>query len=283
MRSRPSAAGVDGRCRGGEPSWLTPHQRQVPRSGSVRALFYDRGSAIMRDAVRGLLDEPDGLGDAMAIERPGRPEDLPAAEVLWARWALVAVLEATAASEARSDRRVGTWIDGQGLHLDDRGCTWWTFQQLGEGRYLLYGEDESSAVKWHEPAIDMLAQAPDWLPYEHLRQLLEGWELGCVYWYENGAWARAPYPDELDDDGLDCGMSRYAVREEALNDLIASERGLPRARADGLLASAEARNLTTSEIAEVLDAAAAAEEYVPADREAMLRSLELAALRRSYE
>ncbi|WP_051700716.1 hypothetical protein [Streptomyces sp. NRRL F-4474] len=214
----------------------------------------------------------------MAIDRPGRPENLPAAEVLWARWALAAVLEATAKAEAHSVRRGGTWIDGHGLHLDDRGCTWWTFQQRGEGRYLLYGEDESSAVKWHEPAIDMLAQAPDWLPYEHLRKLLEGWELGCVYWYENGAWGRAPYPDELDDDGLDCGMSRFAVREEALHDLIASERGLPRERADGLLAAAEARSLTASQIGEVLDAAAAAEEYVPADREAMLRSLELAAL-----
>ncbi|MFF3620932.1 hypothetical protein [Streptomyces sp. NPDC002467] len=214
----------------------------------------------------------------MAIDRPGRPEDLPVAEELWARWALAAVLGATAQAEARGVHRGGTWIDGQGLHLDDRGCTWWTFQQVGEGRYLLYGEDESSAVKWHEPAIDMLAQAPDWLPYERLRELLEGWELGCVYWSEHGVWARAPYPEELDDDGLDCGMSRFAVREEALNDLIAAERGLPRDRADHLLAAAEARSLTASEIQEVLDAAAAAEEYVPADREAILRALELASL-----
>ncbi|MYS07814.1 hypothetical protein GTW71_15565 [Streptomyces sp. SID6041] len=133
-------------------------------------------------------------------------------------------------------------------------------------------------MKWHEPSIDMLAQAPDWLPYEHLRGLLEGWELGCVYWYEDGAWARAPYPGDLDDDGLDCGMSRFAVREELLRDLIASERGLPRDRADGLVSAAEARSLTAAEIGEVLDAAAAADEYVAADREAMLRSLELAAL-----
>ncbi|MFF8507810.1 hypothetical protein ACF064_06940 [Streptomyces sp. NPDC015492] len=214
----------------------------------------------------------------MAIDRPGRPENLPAADVLWGRWALVAVLEATAGAEARGVHRGGTWIDDRGLHLDDRGSTWWTFERLGEGRYLLYGEDESSAVKWHKPAVDMLAQAPDWLPYEHLRSLLEGWELGCVYWYENGAWARAPYPAGLDDDGLDCGMSRFAVREELLRDLIASERGLPRGRADGLVAAAEARSLTAAEIQEVLDAAAAAAEHVPADREAMLRSLELAAL-----
>ncbi|MGW1768113.1 hypothetical protein ACWCQL_29225 [Streptomyces sp. NPDC002073] len=240
-------------------------------------LFYDRGSASVRGAVRG-LDGLDGMGDGMAIERPGRPEDLPAAEVLWARWALVAVLEATAEAETRGVHRGGAWIDGLGLHLDDRGCTWWTFEQVGEGRYVLYGEDESSAVKWHEPAIDMLAQAPDWLPYERLRELLEGSELGCVYWYENGAWARAPYPDDLDDDGLDCGMSRFAVREEALRDLIAAERGLPRGRADGLLAAAEARGLTAVEIREVLDAASVAHEYVPADREAMLRSLDLATL-----
>ncbi|MFJ3637772.1 hypothetical protein [Streptomyces sp. NPDC090112] len=56
-------------------------------------------------------------------ESSGRPEDLPAAEVLWAHRALVAVLGATAEAEARGVRRGGTWIDGPGLHPGDRGRT----------------------------------------------------------------------------------------------------------------------------------------------------------------
>ncbi|MEU8465362.1 hypothetical protein [Streptomyces sp. NPDC029003] len=151
----------------------------------------------------------------MTIHRPGLPGDLPPAELLWARWALVAVLEADTEAEGRGVHRTGHWITPDALHLDDCGCTWWTLARRGEGRYVLYGEDESSGVKWHEPRIDLLAGGPDWLPYETLRSLLEGWELGCVYWYENGAWARAPYPQTLDDDGLDCGLSRFAEPERA--------------------------------------------------------------------
>ncbi|MER7466921.1 hypothetical protein [Streptomyces sp. NPDC097981] len=47
---------------------------------------------------------------------------------------------------------------------------------MGQGRFVLYGEDESSGVKWHEPTADMLAQGPDWLPYDTLRGRVEGWE-----------------------------------------------------------------------------------------------------------
>lgn len=211
----------------------------------------------------------------MAIERPGRPEDLPAAELLWARWALAAVMEATAEAETLGVHRTGIWIDAAGLHLDDCGCTWWTLAPRGQGRYVLYGEDESSGVKWHAPAIDMLAQAPDWLPFERLRNLMEGMELGCVYWYENGSWARAPYPDRLRDDGLDCGMSRFAVREQAL-DLL----GLPRRTAEELLAAAEAGRLTATAVEAAVEAASldAGEEQPAEDRRAVLRALERSGL-----
>ncbi|WP_369382783.1 hypothetical protein [Streptomyces sp. cg36] len=210
----------------------------------------------------------------MAIERPGKPENLPAAELLWARWALVAVLEATADAETHGVHRTGTWIDERGLHLDDCGCTWWTLAPMGQGRYVLYGEDESSGVKWHRPTIDMLARAPHWLPFERLRDLLEGYELGCVYWYEDGAWARAPYPAALDDDGLDCGMTRFAEREEALGLVKDCER-MPREQAEESLTAAETYRLTTSDIAALLDAD---DECTPADREAALRALERAQL-----
>ncbi|MET9963714.1 hypothetical protein ABZ128_32360 [Streptomyces sp. NPDC006326] len=208
----------------------------------------------------------------MTIHRPGQPADLPPAELLWARWGLVAVLEATTAAESRERHRTGHWIDGTGLHLDDCGCTWWTLSRRGEGRYVLYGEDESSGVQWYEPAIDMLAQAPEWLPHEKLQDLLGGWELGCVYWYENGSWARAPYPDGLGDDGLDCGMSRFTDRGEALA-LLADTAG---AAADALLEAAQEYRLTP-EVLEKL-APAANGDGEAGDLPARLRALERAGL-----
>ncbi|MCX4545615.1 hypothetical protein [Streptomyces sp. NBC_01565] len=209
----------------------------------------------------------------MTIHRPGLPGDLPAAELLWARWALVAVLQATTGAESRGVHRTGLWLDADGLHFDDSGCTWWALERRGEGRYVLYGEDESSEVKWHKPAVDMLAQGPDWLPYETLRDLLEGWELGCVYWYENGAWARAPYPGELGDDGLDCGMSRFVDPGEALSMVAEVDRGP--GRLDGptaarLLAAAEDYRLTPEDLAALPDG--------DWDLSAMLRALDLAGL-----
>lgn len=186
----------------------------------------------------------------MTIHRPGLPEDLPAPDVLWARWSTIAIVTAED-DEARGRYPTGCWLDGGALRLDDSGCTWWTLVRYDGGRAVLYGEDESSGVKWHEPPVDMLAGGPDWLPYENLRDLLEGYELGCVYWYEDGAWARAPYPDDLDDDGLDCGMSRFADREKAVDELVGYlDWAIGHATAEALMTHAEQGTLTR----QVLDA-----------------------------
>ncbi|MFF4852217.1 hypothetical protein [Streptomyces sp. NPDC001194] len=209
----------------------------------------------------------------MTIHRPGRPGDLPAAELLWARWALVAVLEATTGAESRGVHRTGHWIDGSALRLDDCGSTWWALRRMGGGRFVLYGEDESSGVKWHRPTIDMLAQGPDWLPYERLRDLLEGWELGCVYWYENGVWARAPYPDDLRDDGLDCGLSRFADRREVLG-LLAGHS--PAAK--DLLEAAEEYRLAPRALDSLVAVAGNDGRDEDWDLPAMHRALELAGL-----
>ncbi|QGV77054.1 hypothetical protein [Streptomyces ficellus] len=221
----------------------------------------------------------------MAIHRPGRPEDLPPGEELWARWALLAAVEATTEEERRpSGHRTGRWIDDEGLHYDDSGCTWWTMSRMGEGRFVLYGEDESSGVKWYEPPIDMLAGGPDWLPYGELRDRLKGYELGCVYWYDNGTWARAPYPGDLGDDGLDCGISGFADRDHVLGEL--SDRvddsggdcvddsggGLD---ADALLAAAEAHRLAPASLLERLRPVY---EDEPLDLPAVARALALAGI-----
>ncbi|MCX5387322.1 hypothetical protein [Streptomyces sp. NBC_00083] len=204
----------------------------------------------------------------MTMHRPGQPGDLPEAELLWARWGLLAVLEASAEEEELAFvHRTGHWIDGGGLHLDDCGTTCWTLERLGQGRFVLYGEDESSGVKWHKPSIDMLAGAPDWLPLDTLRHLIDGYELGCVYWYENGAWARAPYPDSLDDDGLDCGMSRFVDRSDVL-DALDLGQDAP-VGPEEILDHAERRELTPG----LLESLVAGSEYDHWELPVMLRAL----------
>ncbi|GAA2766729.1 hypothetical protein GCM10010103_57700 [Streptomyces paradoxus] len=54
-------------------------------------------------------DRCDERGPRKTISRPGLPGDLPSPEVLWARWVLIAVLEATTADERKAHHRTGTW------------------------------------------------------------------------------------------------------------------------------------------------------------------------------
>ncbi|MFF6781285.1 hypothetical protein [Streptomyces sp. NPDC012510] len=211
----------------------------------------------------------------MTINRPGLPGDLPAAEVLWARWALVAVLEATTEDEQAGHHRTGTWVDDKGLHLDDCGCTWWGFEPRGEGRFVLFGEDESSGVRWHEPPVDVLADAPGWLPHDRLTELVDSGELGCAYWYENGVWGRSPYPATLDDDGLDCGLSRFVDRTAVLRTIGDSDHGaMPAGEAATLLDAAEDYRLTP----DLLLSLVAEPDRREWDRPAMTRALERAGL-----
>ncbi|MFB7878837.1 hypothetical protein ACFC06_26645 [Nocardia sp. NPDC056064] len=86
---------------------------------------------------------------------------------------------------------------------------------MGQGRFVLFGDDDSGELRWHHTTIDMLAGAPAWLPYDTLRERIEGHEVGCVYWYERGVWARAPYPDELVDEAHGDTAKRLLADAEA--------------------------------------------------------------------
>ena len=145
----------------------------------------------------------------MAVHSPGRPHDLPPAEVIWARWAaLAAVLSPPETVPS------GVWLDDDGLHLGTPGGAWAAMAWAGEGQAVLFGDDEAGETKWHEPPIDVLAGAPDWLPYERLEDHLEGGELGFVHWYEDAAWHRTPYPGDL-DDGLIPAIGGFIRRADA--------------------------------------------------------------------
>ncbi|WP_327265977.1 hypothetical protein OG444_35560 [Streptomyces sp. NBC_01232] len=170
----------------------------------------------------------------MKIHRPGRPEDLPDAGLLWARWAAFAV--ATWNAEEEKERfRNGYWLgnsdsggdsgghrgSGNDLRYDDGACSRWVLLRADGGRAVLFGQDDSSRVARHEPPIDLLAGAPGWVRQELLLELLERGRAECVYWFEDGSWQRAAYPDDLPDDGLDCGIGHLASRDRAVDAMCA--------------------------------------------------------------
>ncbi|MGW4632738.1 hypothetical protein [Nocardia sp. NPDC004415] len=182
----------------------------------------------------------------MTIHRPGRPEDLPDARTLWGRWAFIAALQANSRDEAWGYGRTGYRIDGEGLHWDDSACTVWTLTSMGEGRFLLYGEEEVSELRFYDPPVDVLAGGPEWLPFDKLRELYEDFRAGTVYWYEEGAWGRAVYPDDLGDDGLSSGLHGVIDRDELLLELAPHLEVAPGGPdLDSLLADAEAYRLDT--------------------------------------
>ncbi|WP_406187890.1 hypothetical protein [Streptomyces sp. NBC_01006] len=162
----------------------------------------------------------------MKIHRPGRPEDLPEAAVLWARWAALAV--ATWNAEEEKERfRHGYWLgdsenDSEShLRYDDGACSRWVLVRADGGRAVLFGQDDSSKVGRYEPPIDLLAGAPGWVHQELRHDLLGQGRIECVYWFEDGSWHRAPYPDDLRDDGLDCGMGHLTSRDHAVDAICA--------------------------------------------------------------
>lgn len=215
------------------------------------------------------------------VHRPGVPEDLLPAEQLWARWGALAVVSNSAGEEAQRFRH-GLWALEGRLRYDDSGCTAWWFVRCGSGRYVLFGRDESEQVVGYEPEIDVLAGGPEWLPYEELRERIGACEIACVYWYEGGVWGRAPYPDDLYDDGLDCGMGGLLDRESTVQ-WIGDHGEVPVRVAERLLEGAERYRLTP----ELLEFAVRewheemGDEYEPViELPAALRALELTGLDR---
>ncbi|MFE2153936.1 hypothetical protein ACFXAO_28285 [Streptomyces lavendulae] len=158
----------------------------------------------------------------MKIRRPGRPEDLPEAAVLWARWTALAAASWNA-EEEKERFRYGYWLGDDGCHLryDDGACSRWALSRVDGGRAVLFGQDDSGRVGRYEPPVDLLAGAPGWVRHELRRGLLEAERIECVYWFEDGSWHRAPYPDGLADDGLDCGIGHLTSREHAVEALCA--------------------------------------------------------------
>ncbi|RKN08613.1 hypothetical protein [Streptomyces radicis] len=131
--------------------------------------------------------------------RPSVPGDLDHPRRLWARAATLGLL-ATAGfdGDAYQLRAGGLRCDGAG------GTHWWRLTRHPGGRTVFRGQDvDGSHGHLRRVPVDFLAGGPDWLPWPELRSEQEGCALGYVYWWQDGGWGRAPYPDDLVDDGLE--------------------------------------------------------------------------------
>ncbi|RNL84251.1 hypothetical protein [Halostreptopolyspora alba] len=146
------------------------------------------------------------------VHCPGRPEDLPHPRVLWAHGALPTLVHA--ARGELTDEWHGYWlVEGTGVGFEDFGGNWWNLMPLPEGRAVLYGDDHEMS-KTRAEGLDVVPESPDWLPLAHLRSIVE--EPGYVYWFDGASWHRVPYPDDIDDDGLELTAGEYLTEDRAV-------------------------------------------------------------------
>ncbi|CAL9501936.1 hypothetical protein SUDANB121_03471 [Nocardiopsis dassonvillei] len=131
------------------------------------------------------------------MHRPSLPEDLLPLDRLWARAVLLHLCDP------------GTGFEGNEVSCPDGGggSWWWTLGRLPGGRGFFWGQDaDGSHGHLRDDPVDFLAGGPEWLPWDELRYEAEGMTIGYLYWWQDGSWARAPYPDDMEDDGLDMSV-----------------------------------------------------------------------------
>ncbi|MFR9726167.1 hypothetical protein ACL02R_22785 [Streptomyces sp. MS19] len=152
---------------------------------------------------------------AQRVHRPGVPGDLSGPRRLWARAATLGLLATVGIGrdtyEATADR----------LHCADPGGSyWWTLTLHGDGRAVFRGQDaDGSQGHLRAEPVDLLATAPAWLPLDELRPRQAARELGYVYWSDGASWSRAPYPDDLADDGLELSAGWVGDDDEVAEEL----------------------------------------------------------------
>lgn len=174
------------------------------------------------------------------------PVEIPAPDVLWTRWATLA-----AALGAVGFDDVWTVGDG-GAHHDDHGGNWSHLSLVEGGRAVLYGYDhEYSETVDAEPPVDVLAGAPDWLPWAELTRHAEDDQLGYVYWHDGRTWGRAPYDEAdglrstagavLDETSTLAELYDFVVQWGDYEPVDAGDEARIRRAAEGLLGAAVRR------------------------------------------
>lgn len=148
----------------------------------------------------------------MLFHTPGRPEDLPSFDTLWARAAALAALEAGGCENQHA------YADAV-VHHDDSGGNEWRLARLQGGRGVLVGADHECDEHVDLEGYDPYA-GPDWLPWTWFTALENKREQGFAYWWDGDAWDRIDYPDVIDNDGLDLLLTHLSTAEEATGTIL---------------------------------------------------------------
>lgn len=155
----------------------------------------------------------------MSFHSPGRPEDLPEPSLIWALASVSCAVSAGLGDFWPEFQR----LEDDGLQMDDGGGNWWRMTRVGGGRFLLVGWDRTGETySSDELPIDLLAGAPEWLPWEWVERVEERrGDFGFAYWWD-GTWQRVSYPDWVEEDGLGIMLSAWSAAAELVPEL--SER-----------------------------------------------------------
>lgn len=188
------------------------------------------------------------MTNALAISaRLGRPERM------WERAVVVVLIAAT-----RTARPVFRLTDCELSCAHSNGG--WTLALRPDGRAIFYGQDvdcSDTIQKGPEP-VDLLVNAPLWLPHGRLREMNDSHELGYLYWWERGHWSRAPYPDYVADDGLIASCDGYAgiFDDKALAHSFADAGYRDRLAAERFVARVEEGTVNASALMDLMDSGA---------------------------
>ncbi|MEC3894068.1 hypothetical protein ACFWZ7_01130 [Nocardiopsis alba] len=148
----------------------------------------------------------------MEFHTPGRPEDLPPFDLLWARAAALASLEAGGGASQH------VYADAV-VHHDDAGGNEWRLARLDDGRGVLVGADhecdEHVDIEGYDPYV-----GPDWLPWTWFTELESGREQGFAYWWDGAVWDRIDYPDIIDNDGLNLLLTHLSTTERTVERVL---------------------------------------------------------------
>ncbi|GGZ60239.1 hypothetical protein GCM10010387_62410 [Streptomyces inusitatus] len=197
---------------------------------------------------------------------PAIPAQLGRPERMWER-AVVLVLIAVTRTARPAFRLTGRELS---CSHSNGG---WTLTLEPEGKALFYGQDVdcSDTTYRGDKPVDLLATAPHWLPADRLRELNDSYELGYLYWWEEGRWGRAPYPDFVADDGLVASCDGYAgiFDDHYLADSFADAGYRDREAAARFVARVEAGTVNESAVKDLMDSAT---EPGPLPRESRLPS-----------
>ncbi|MFG2212408.1 NUDIX hydrolase [Streptomyces sp. NPDC048638] len=186
-------------------------------------------------ALLAAAGDPDGAAPVDLGYVPNAAPPPP--EVLWSHGATLAAWAAEGPLPVHNYH-----VDDAGLHSDDIGNGWWSLTWIEGGRAVLFGIDNDySDTVCLSPPADLLAGGPDWLPWEWLIAVIGGEEtIGFVYWWADGAWGRAPYPDGVREDGLSVMVPADDSEVRAVLDALVDDgadadevhrKGTPEARA----------------------------------------------------